>query len=126
MQQGTKTLTRVMVVDDVAAFLDVLKVSLSADPNIEIVATASTGEEAMEKFYKAAPDLVLVDFRLPGMNGLETAKEIKRRRSDVKIALVTAYSAEVKQRFASVAEVDEVISKSEFSRARIQHLLKRV
>ena len=125
MRQGTKTLTRVMVVDDVEAFLKVLKVSISLDPYIEIVAIASTGEEAMEKFHEAAPDLVLLDFRLPGISGLETAKEMKRRRSDVKIALVTAYSAEAKQ-ISSVADVDEVIPKSEFSRARIQHLLKRV
>ena len=125
MQQGTKTLTRVMVVDDVEAFLKVLKVSISLDPYIEIVAIASTGEEALEKLHEAAPDLVLLDFRLPGISGLETAKEMKRRRSDVKIALVTAYSAEAKQ-ISSVADVDEVISKSEFSRARIQHLLKRV
>ncbi len=121
----TKAVTRVMVVDDVEEFAEAVRVALSLDPYIEVVHVAHTGEEALEAFPQASPDLVLLDFRLPGINGLETAKRMKEQRPDVKIALVTAYFDEVKQLAGEALNVDEVIAKSSFSRARIQHLFKK-
>ncbi len=121
-----KALTRVMVVDDVDDFVKAVQVTLSVDPYIEVVGTANTGEEALKVLPQASPDLVLLDFRLPGINGLETAKRMKKQRPNVKIVLLTAYAKEVKELAAETTGVEEVISKSSFSRSRIQHLLKRV
>jgi YesN/AraC family two-component response regulator len=115
-----------MVVDDVQDFVDTVEVTLSVDMHIEVVATANTGEEALKVFPKASPDLVLLDFRLPGINGLETAKRMKEQRPNVKIVLLTAYAKEVKELAAEIMNIEEVISKSSFSRARIRHLLKKV
>ncbi len=120
-----KPLTRIMVVEDSPEYQELLVLTLSLEPYIKIVHTAESGEAAMEAFGRISPDLVLLDFRLPGIDGLETAKRMKEQDPDVKIALVTAYAEEVMERAAKEAHVEEVISKSGFSLARIQHLFKQ-
>ena len=78
----------------------------------------------MAALPQASPDLVLLDYQLHGINGLEAAKRMKERRPDVKIAILTAYSDEVKQLAGEALNVEEVIAKAGFSKAKIQHLLK--
>ena len=119
----TKATTRVMVVEDSPDYREVLMLTLSLEPYIQIVYSADSGEEALEAFAQASPDLVLMDFRLPGIDGLETAKRMKEQRPDVKIAMVTAHAEEVLARAAGKANVDEVIPKASFSLARVQQLL---
>ncbi len=119
----SKQPVRVMIVEDVESFQEVVVMTLSLEPYFKVVYIADSGEEALEAFAKASPELVLLDFRMPGIDGLETAKRMKKQRPDVKIALVTAYSEEVLERAAKEAQVDEVIPKSSFSLARVQQLL---
>ncbi len=121
----TESLIRVMVVEDSPEFQELLVLTLSLEPYIKIVHIASSGEDALKAMDKASPELVLLDFRLPGIDGLETAKRMKEKNPDVKIALVTAYAEEVLERAAKEANVEEVIPKSTFSMAKIQHLLGR-
>ena len=96
-----------------------------AEPVIDVTYIAESGEDAMENFARASPDLVLMDFRLPGMNGLETAKRMKKQRPDVKIAIVTAYYEQVLERMASEASVEDVIPKTEFGLSRVLRVLDR-
>lgn len=119
-----KPVVTVMVVEDAKSFQEVVVLTLSLEPYIKIVYIADSGEEALEAFDRTSPELVLLDFRLPGIDGLETAKQMKQRRPDVKIALVTAYAEEVFQRAAKETNVvEEVIPKASFSLARLQKLL---
>ncbi len=112
-----------MVIEDVPLFQEALKETLSLDPNIELVYMASSGEEALEAFHQTSPDLVLLDFALPGINGLETAKRMKEQRPSVKLAMVTAFAEAVLTRIAEDAAIIEVIPKSSFSIGRVQQLL---
>ena len=114
---------RVMVVEDAPSFQELVVLTLSMEPYLKIVHMADSGEEALEVFDSVSPDVVLLDFRLPGMNGLETARKMKERNPDVKIALVTAYAEEVLERAAKEASLEEVIPKSSFSLARVKRLL---
>lgn len=114
---------RVMVVEDSAEFQELVVLTVSLEPYIKIVYIADSGEEALEEFDRASPDLVLLDFRLPGINGLETARRMKQQRSDVKIALVTAYAEDVMERAAKEANIEEVIPKNSFSLTRVKQLL---
>ena len=116
---------RVMIVEDAPTFQELLVLTLSLEPFIDVTYIAESGEDAMENFVRASPDLVLMDFRLPGMNGLETAKRMKKQRPDVKIAIVTGFSEEVLQRMASEASVEDVIPKTEFGLPRVLRLLDR-
>ena len=115
---------RVMIVEDQPSYQELVQVVLSLDPQFEVVAVASDGNEALDGFDEASPDLVLIDFLMPGLDGLETAKRMKERRPDVKIAMVTAHEEEVLKRLAREARIQEVIPKASFSLGRVQRLVE--
>ena len=116
---------RVMIVEDEPSFQDLVRLVLSLDPQFEIVLSAGTGEEAVEGLADARPDLVLVDFRLPGIDGLEEARRIKDQRPDTKIAIVTAHSDQVLTRLAREADIEQLIPKARFSLDRVREMVDR-
>src|SRR5579863_7609998 len=69
---------RVLVVDDSVVTRKVLCDALSADPEIEIAATAADGSIALAKIPSLNPDLITLDVEMPGKSGLETLVEIRR------------------------------------------------
>lgn len=121
---GGQLHARVMIVEDEPTFQELVQLVLSFDPMFEVVSVAGTGEEALERLEESHPDLVLLDFRLPGIDGLETAKHIKRRCPNIRIALVTAHTEEAVGQLAKQVRVQEVIPKSEFSLERVCALLR--
>ncbi len=122
---GTKggALARIMVVEDAPEFQELVVLTLTLEPHLKVDFIASSGEEALDALDRVAPDLVLLDFRLPGIDGLETAKRMKQQRPDVKIALVTAYTEDVLKRAAHAAHVEAVIPKADFSLSRVLAVL---
>ena len=114
-----------MIVEDEPTFQELVQLVLSLDPRFEIVDTSGTGEDALEHLDEACPHLVLLDFRLPGIDGLETAKRMKEKLPDMKIALVTAHTEEVLARLAKEARIEEVIPKASFSLERVHQLVDR-
>ena len=58
----------------------------------EVVGSAATGEAAMAAVGEHAPDVVIVDYRMPGLDGLETARRLRAARADQAIILYTAYA----------------------------------
>lgn len=115
---------RVMIVDDEPVFQELVLLVLSLDPKFDVVRIAGTGEEALCELESADPDLVLLDFRMPGMDGLETARRIKQRSPDTKIAMVTAHTEQVLGRLALEARIHEVIPKAKFNLERVQRLVE--
>jgi two-component system chemotaxis response regulator CheB len=69
---------RVLVVDDSVVTREVLCEALSADPEIEIAATAADGSIALAKIPSLNPDLITLDIEIPGKSGLETLVEIRK------------------------------------------------
>lgn len=118
-----KELVRVMIVEDQPTFQELAELVLSLDPQFEIVHIAGTGEEALEVLEGTNPDLILLDFRLPGIDGLETAKRIKEYHPNITIGMVTAHTEEVLARMAKEAQVKEVIPKASFNLERVQRLV---
>ena len=117
---------RVMIVEDQLAYQELVQVVLSLDPRFDVVSVCDNGEAAVKAFDEASPDLVLLDFRMPGIDGLETAKRMKERRPEVTIAMVTAHTAEVLSRLAREARIQEVIPKANFSLERVQKLAEGI
>ena len=117
------SLARIMVVEDAPEFQELVVLTLTLEPHLKVEFIASSGEEALDAFDRVAPDLVLLDFRLPGIDGLETARRMKQQRPDVKIALVTAYTEDVLRRAAHNAHVEAVIPKADFSLTRVLDVL---
>lgn len=85
---------RVLIVDDHTLLRAGLRALLAEDPSIEIVGEASDGRDAVRAVGQLAPDLVLMDLTMPGMNGIEAATEIKRRYPDVRILVMTLHKTE--------------------------------
>jgi excisionase family DNA binding protein len=79
----------VLVVDDEEAIRDLMAAALGSKRRE--VLTASTGEEALEIVKRTDVDLVLLDLSMPGMNGVDTFREIRALRPDVPVIIVTAY-----------------------------------
>jgi DNA-binding NarL/FixJ family response regulator len=79
---------RVLVVDDHSLFRDGIGSLLQA-ANFEVVGGASNGEEAIEAAARLHPDLILMDVSMPGMNGIEAARQIKSQMPETKIIMLT-------------------------------------
>jgi two-component system chemotaxis response regulator CheB len=79
---------RLLVVEDSNTVRQVLVAAFEADPEIQVVGTAASGEEALDAVRRLAPDVVTMDFNMPGMNGLEATRAIMST-SPVPIVIIT-------------------------------------
>src|SRR5208282_3851302 len=68
---------------------------LSAEADMKLIAEASNGEEAIEKFRIHRPDVTLMDLQMPGLNGIETMVRILAEFPDARIIVLTTYSGDV-------------------------------
>lgn len=78
---------RILIADDSAVMRSLLRMTLDPLPEIEIVAAAADGEEAVEVFDHVHPDLVLLDIDMPRMNGLEALSALRRRDARVPVIM---------------------------------------
>ncbi|MGD0265522.1 MAG: response regulator [Candidatus Methylomirabilota bacterium] len=83
---------RVLVVDDEPDFIELLREFLTAK-GYEVIA-ASNGEEALRKVKEDRPHLILLDVRMPKMNGLEVLKQVREIDHEVGVIMVTAVNEE--------------------------------
>lgn len=86
---------KVLLVDDHPVVREGLRTVLRAEPGIELVGEAASGLHALNMMEVADPQVVLLDIQLPGMSGLETLREIKRRAPHVAVVMLTMYDSEV-------------------------------
>jgi DNA-binding NarL/FixJ family response regulator len=84
---------RVLVVDDHEAFRRFICSTLENKPELEIVAEAADGLEAVQKAEELQPDLIVLDIGLPGLNGIEAARRIRKISANSKIIFVSLESS---------------------------------
>lgn len=82
---------RIVLADDHELVLEGLRGLLQAEPDLEVVATATNGERLMEAVRRHQPDLVITDLQMPGMSGLSCLEEIRRGGLPVKVLVLTAF-----------------------------------
>ena len=82
---------KVLIVDDDALIREGLKILLEIEEDFLVVGTASNGQEAFEMCRKEKPDLVLMDIRMPVMDGVLGTKLIKRHFKDIKVVILTTF-----------------------------------
>ena len=108
---------RVLVVDDSSFMRKILSDLLSADPRIEVAATARDGDDALAKIEKISPDVVTLDVEMPGKDGLATLGEIMKRFSlpVILVSSLTSEGAQTTLRALSAGAVDFVAKPSGYA-----------
>lgn len=110
----------ILVVDDEAQIRRVMRTTLAAQRYA--VTEAADGDAALEELRKQKPDLILLDVNMPGMNGLEVCREIRRTDSDTPIIMLTVRNTERDKVMALDAGADDYIVKP----FGVQELLARI
>jgi DNA-binding NarL/FixJ family response regulator len=85
---------RIFIVEDHTLLRAGLRALLSQDPELEIIGEADNGRDAIRAIGSLAPDLVLMDLSMPGMNGIEAMMDIKRRNPDTRVLVLTIHKTD--------------------------------
>lgn len=121
-------MVKILVADDEPDVVEVISVGLSLNsPDWEVL-SAEDGPTALDSFRRHEPDLLILDMNMPGMNGLEVCREVRRESSDVGIIFLTVRDEEIEKVRGLEAGADDYITKP-FSplelTARVRALLRR-
>ena len=82
---------KVVICDDQAIIRDGLEMLLKLEKDIEVLGQAQDGTEAVALVEKTQPDLVLMDLKMPGLNGIEATRHIRTHYPNVKVLVLTTY-----------------------------------
>lgn len=85
-----REVVRVLVVDDHALFAEALMLTLGIEQRIEVVGSASSGLEAVSLAAALRPDVVLMDFHMPSMDGIEATRRVRKVSPASRVVIVTA------------------------------------
>lgn len=85
---------RVLIVDDQTLLRDGLQTILDLEEDIQVVGSAENGEKAISLCKSLLPDVVLMDIRMPVLNGVAATKEIKERHPQIKVVMLTTFQDE--------------------------------
>lgn len=85
---------KIIVCDDQAIVRDGLKMMLGLEADINVIATAQDGAEAVDLVAEHNPDLVLMDLKMPIMNGIEATRRIRQQHPELPVLVLTTYDAD--------------------------------
>lgn len=103
---------RILIVDDSPLMRRQIRLILERDPNIRICAEAQNGVEALQQVQRYRPDLVVLDLRMPVMNGLTATREIKKVAPQVTVLLFTLYDSPQIELESKRAGADALVPKT--------------
>jgi DNA-binding NarL/FixJ family response regulator len=102
---------RLLIVDDHDLIRESTQLMLEGEPDLEVVGEAANGHHALELCRQLRPDLVLMDVRMPEMDGLTATREIKKEMPTISVLMVSAYESEDYRREAASAGATDYILK---------------
>ena len=94
MSTETKTI-RILTADDHALLRQGIAALVAVEPDMELVAQASTGREAIEQFRRHRPDITLMDLQMPDISGIEAIIAIRGEFPDARIIVLTTYGGDI-------------------------------
>jgi DNA-binding NarL/FixJ family response regulator len=86
--------TRVLIVDDDPLVRSALSLMLGGQPDVEVVGEATDGRHGLEQVANLAPDVVLMDIRMPHLNGLDATRELHARPDPPRVIVLTTFDAD--------------------------------
>src|SRR5437016_8255944 len=93
-QEGTSRPLRVILADDHALVREGTRRLLEVESDVEVVAEAASGEEAVEAVQHLHPDIAIIDIAMPGIGGIQATREIKTSCPETAILILSAYDDE--------------------------------
>lgn len=82
---------KIMIADDQELIRESLKIILSTNAEFQVIATASSGNEVMELLHQEQPDVILMDMRMPDMDGAHCTKCVKEAYPNIKVIILTTF-----------------------------------
>lgn len=113
---------RVLIVDDQAIFRAAARDVVAATPGFLLVGEAASGPEALRAIDRLAPDLVLLDVRLPGMSGVEVARRTAASHPATKVVLISADDPRTLPAIGALRGAVALVRKQELSPGRLRHV----
>ncbi len=105
--------TRFLIVDDSELVRKSLRTVLQANPDWEVCGEAADGVSAVELFKEVHPNIVILDFQMPGINGIETARRMSAIAPAVPIVLFTQHASSDLEKHARAVGIRSVVSKTD-------------
>jgi DNA-binding NarL/FixJ family response regulator len=87
-------MVRVLIVDDQTVVLEGLAAILSTDPEIQVVGLAGDGQQALDLVPQVQPDVVLMDLKMPALNGVQATRRLRQAYPGVYVLVLTTYAAD--------------------------------
>ena len=88
---GVKNMIKILIADDQELIRQSLQIVLNTKEDMEVIDTASNGQEVIQSIRKETPDVILMDIRMPKMDGVQCTKIIKENYPEIKIIILTTF-----------------------------------
>ncbi len=115
---------RILIVDDNGSFRQAFRQSLQESFSTIAIDEAADGDEALQKVEATPPDLIFMDIRLPGENGLELTKKIKSTHPNITILILTSYDIPEYRDAAVQCGADGFFGKATCNSKELEKLIK--
>jgi DNA-binding NarL/FixJ family response regulator len=103
----------ILIADDSEMVRTKIRQALERDTPFEVCAEAADGTAAVSKAKELEPDLIILDVRMPGLNGIEVAGILRYALPKLRIVLVTMYAEDLEKNITSLFRIDAVVDKAD-------------
>lgn len=103
----------ILIADDSAMMRTIIRQAIERDTDFVVCSEAVDGTDAVAKAKELSPDLVILDLRMPGLNGVQAAGILRHALPRTRIVLLTLYVEDIEPNFVSLFRIDAVLAKTD-------------